>query len=323
MTVHVSVCIPVYGVEKYIERCARSLFEQTMTDGIEFIFVNDCTKDKSIEILEQVLSEYPHRMEQVKIIHHEKNEGLVAARNTGLKHATGDYIIHCDSDDWVDLNMYETMYNKAVETDADVVYCSFICEFSNKKKTYYYSEETASVTEYISKNFDSHISCIFTKLYKRLIALDKSLMCPEDICMGEDVLRNAQMLAKCKKIKCAPNVFYHYFKGNAQSISLKLSITHIRQLCAVANILENVHFDDLPDFHLLLKHNVLFQALKTSGLSANEYKKLFSLSTYKQVLQLKYTPFWKRFLLAIANISYPLANKLCLLLLKVKYRGCF
>ena len=129
----VSVCIPVYGVEKYIERCARSLFEQTMKDGIEFIFVNDCTKDKSIEILEQVLGEYPERKEQVKIIHHEKNKGLVAARKTGLAHATGDYIIHCDSDDWVDLNLYETMYNKAVEVNADVVCCPFLQFFSAEK----------------------------------------------------------------------------------------------------------------------------------------------------------------------------------------------
>ena len=68
----ISVCIPVYGVEKYIERCARSLFEQTMTDGIEFIFVNDCTKDRSIEILENVLTEYPARQKQTRIIHHKK-----------------------------------------------------------------------------------------------------------------------------------------------------------------------------------------------------------------------------------------------------------
>ncbi|MBO5667722.1 MAG: glycosyltransferase family 2 protein, partial [Lentisphaeria bacterium] len=91
MDIKVSVCIPVYGVEKYIERCARSLFEQTMRDGIEFIFVNDCTPDKSIEILEQILSEYPHRQEQTKIIHHKQNGGLVAARNTGLAHASGEY----------------------------------------------------------------------------------------------------------------------------------------------------------------------------------------------------------------------------------------
>ena len=126
----VSVCIPVYGVEKYIERCARSLFEQTMTDGIEFIFVNDCTNDRSIEILEQILSEYPQRKNQVKIIHHDTNQGLTGARNTALKYAQGEYIIHCDSDDWVDIKMYENMYNKAIETDADMVYCDYKLESS-------------------------------------------------------------------------------------------------------------------------------------------------------------------------------------------------
>ena len=119
--IKVSVCIPVYGVEKYIERCARSLFEQTMSDGIEFIFVNDCTPDKSIEILEKVLAEYPHRKKQTQIINHEKNSGLVAARKTGLAHATGEYIIHCDSDDWVDVDFYQVMYETAINNNADVV----------------------------------------------------------------------------------------------------------------------------------------------------------------------------------------------------------
>ena len=87
----VSVCIPVYGVEKYIERCARSLFEQTMKDDIEFIFVDDCTPDKSIEILQKVLEEYPERKNQVKIIRHETNKGLTGARNTALKHVNVTY----------------------------------------------------------------------------------------------------------------------------------------------------------------------------------------------------------------------------------------
>ena len=98
----VSVVIPVYGVEKYIERCARSLFEQTMQEGIEYIFVDDCSPDRSIEILEKVLKEYPHREPQVKIIQHSKNQGIFYTRNTGVENATGEYIIHCDSDDWVE-----------------------------------------------------------------------------------------------------------------------------------------------------------------------------------------------------------------------------
>ena len=71
----ISVVIPVYGVEKYIEQCARSLFEQTMQEGIEYVFVDDCSPDRSIEILEEVFKEYPHRDPQVKIIRHPKNPG--------------------------------------------------------------------------------------------------------------------------------------------------------------------------------------------------------------------------------------------------------
>ncbi len=102
----VSVIIPVYGVEKYIERCARSLFEQTL-DDIEYLFIDDCTPDKSIEMLKQVLEDYPHRKPQVVIHRMEQNSGQAAVRKWGMQNAIGDYVIHCDSDDWVELTMYE------------------------------------------------------------------------------------------------------------------------------------------------------------------------------------------------------------------------
>ena len=124
----VSVLVPVYGVEKYIERCARSLFEQTM-DDIEFIFVDDCTPDHSIEILKSVIEEYRLRFAEkkyeVRIERLPTNSGLAAVRRHGIQLATGDYIINCDSDDWVDVTMYEKMYNKAIEEDADMVVCDY------------------------------------------------------------------------------------------------------------------------------------------------------------------------------------------------------
>ena len=115
----ISVVIPIYHVEAFIERCARSLMVQTM-DDVEYIFVDDCSPDGSIDILKHVVAEYPQR--KVQIIRHEVNRGLPAARNTGLSHATGDYIFHCDSDDYLEHDALEKMYNKAVETDADIVY---------------------------------------------------------------------------------------------------------------------------------------------------------------------------------------------------------
>ena len=98
--IKVSVIVPIYEVERYIERCARSLFEQTMLSGIEFIFVDDCTPDYSIEILHNTLKEYPEREAQVTILTHSANKGLAAARKTGVRAARGEYISHCDSDDW-------------------------------------------------------------------------------------------------------------------------------------------------------------------------------------------------------------------------------
>lgn len=122
--IKVSVIIPIFGVEKYIERCARSLFSQTLQE-MEYIFVDDCTQDRSIQILEKVRSEYPERQEQVIILHHLENKGLPQARKTGIKVARGEYIAHCDSDDWVEETIYEKMYKFANGTDTDIVYCDF------------------------------------------------------------------------------------------------------------------------------------------------------------------------------------------------------
>ena len=107
MNSKVSIVVPVYGVEKYIERCARSLFTQTFGD-IEYIFVNDCTKDSSMQVLEFVMKDYPAR--NVRIINKEKNEGLPQARKTGVLASTGDFIMHIDSDDWVEHDIVEKLY---------------------------------------------------------------------------------------------------------------------------------------------------------------------------------------------------------------------
>ena len=120
----VSVIVPVYKVEKYIDRCAVSLFEQTL-DDIEYLFIDDCTPDKSIEILKQVLEEYPQRKNQVVIHRMEHNSGQAKVREWGMRNATGEYVLHCDSDDWVDVHMYEEMYKKAKEKNADVVLCDY------------------------------------------------------------------------------------------------------------------------------------------------------------------------------------------------------
>lgn len=149
----VSVIIPVYGVEKYIERCARSLFEQTL-DDIEYLFIDDCTPDKSVEILKHVLEEYPQRKNQVVIHRMEQNSGQAKVREWGMRNATGEYVIHCDSDDWVDIHMYEKMYKKSVSADYDIVVCD-----------YYESDGTSRIInkEYIPDKVEEAMSSILLK----------------------------------------------------------------------------------------------------------------------------------------------------------------
>lgn len=128
----VSVIIPVYKAEVFIEKCCRTLFNQTLED-IEYVFVNDCSPDDSIQIIQRTLSEFPHRNSQVKIYSNPENLGVKKTREKGIALATGEYLIHCDSDDWIDLNMYETMYHTAKKDNADLVICGYTIEYRNKQ----------------------------------------------------------------------------------------------------------------------------------------------------------------------------------------------
>lgn len=120
----ISVIVPVYNVSRYVERCARSLFSQTM-DELEFIFVDDCSPDNSIDIIKNVLMEFPERANSVVFCYHNENKGLPTARKTGFEHSRGQYIAHCDSDDWISPDMYSTMYIAARENCSDIVYCDY------------------------------------------------------------------------------------------------------------------------------------------------------------------------------------------------------
>lgn len=209
-----SVIIPIYNTEKFIERCLRSLFEQTL-DDIEYIFINDCTPDNSMAILETVLKEYPHRINQVKIINHEQNQGQAGARSSGMKAMTGEYMIHCDPDDWIELNMYELMINEIINTDSDVVICD-----------YYRETETEQIV--CNNRFDSRpeqilsstslftlwCRCIRTSLIKQ-----HQIYPYIGINMWEDIGIVARLYYYTNKISYLNIPLYHYNKINNISIS--------------------------------------------------------------------------------------------------------
>ena len=214
----VSVIVPVYGVEKYIERCARSLFEQTL-DDIEFIFINDCTKDHSVDILKSVLKEYPQRLHQTRIVDMSTNSGLAAVRRHGIQIASGDFIAHCDSDDWVDTNMYKSMYEEAIISKSDIVICDFYqTDGTNHKqiKACYSVEHDNAVLKMLQgKGYWS----TWNKLISRSL-YDKVEYYPK-VNTGEDMVLIIQLMYFSNKISYIATPLYYYMTNENSIIRNK------------------------------------------------------------------------------------------------------
>lgn len=186
MEYSVSVIIPVYNVGKFIERCVRSLMEQTM-DNVEYIFVDDASPDNSIQILQKVIADYPNRRDNVRILTHAENKGLPAARNTGLAVATGEYIFHCDSDDFVEKNLLSTLYETACNENADIVWSDYYISYPNNER--YLKQPSYDTPEAALKGMlhGRMKYNVWNKLAKRSLYIEHNIEFPAGYAMGEDM----------------------------------------------------------------------------------------------------------------------------------------
>lgn len=214
----ISIIVPIYNVEKYIERCCRSLFEQTLSD-LEYIFVDDCSPDNSISIVKSVVEEYPNRKNQVHIIKHHSNKGLTCARNSGIAIATGTYIAHCDSDDYVDTLMYEKLYNAAIDQGgADIITCDFNFVYPDRIQRH----DIFMVDDSHDKTLINYIRSGWTTLWcmivKKEIYDEHHLRSPEDIIYTEDFWLGVRLMYFANKMTNVHEPLYYYNQENTTSI---------------------------------------------------------------------------------------------------------
>lgn len=261
----VSVIIPIYKVERFIERCAVSLMEQTL-EKVEYIFVNDASPDESISILYDVIKRYPSRKEQVKIITHEENKGLPAARNTGLAVATGEYVFHCDSDDFVECDMLESLYNKAKECGADIVWCDFFLTFE-KNERYMKQPEFVTPKEALKSMLSGAMKFnVWNKLVKRSLYTDNGISFPSGYGMGEDMTMML-LFANAQNVAYVPHAFYHYVKLNTGAFSQTYSERHLVELKynvhRITDYMQVKFGDELEQELAFLKLDVKFPFLIT------------------------------------------------------------
>lgn len=238
----VSILVPIYGVEKYISRCAHSLFGQTY-EKIEFIFVNDCTKDSSIQILKSVIDNYPQRKKSIKIISHESNRGLGAARNTAVLESLGDFLLVVDSDDWLELDAVEKLVNKQIETDADLVRGNFVVEFSHSAEIVKIPQFD-SVKEYCIACLTKLIPInIWGQLIKRDLYIDNNVCVEEGCNMAEDYQVTPLLVYYSKTVAWEDSPLYHYDCSNMSSYTHAMKETNMTQILHSHELLKSFFVD--------------------------------------------------------------------------------
>ena len=208
----VSVIVPVYGVEAYIGQCARSILGQTYPQ-LECIFVNDGTPDRSMEILSEVVKEFPER--QVVVVNKE-NGGLPRARWSGLEVATGEYIMHVDSDDWLEPDAAARLVEEALRTDADLVYCDFWKEYGSRHKldherTYTVQDKVLWMRRLYNNGAYGYVWCKFARK-----SLYQDMFVPR-FNMHEDIVFSTQLIWRASRIAQLSVPLIHYRRTNSTS----------------------------------------------------------------------------------------------------------
>ena len=262
----VSVLVPVYNVEAYIARCARSVLGQTYSN-LEFIFVDDGCTDSSIDILKAIIDESSHHQEKCTIIHHGQNKGLAAARNTAMANCHGDFVFHVDSDDWVEPDAIELLVKKQQETGADIVYTRGYYKHDKKAlkiDCHGWSNDKDSTLANILQ--DKATICVWSKLIKRNLYTDNTIECDERGSFYEDYQVLPRLVYYSQMMACLDAFIYHYDRSNPSSFcaniakSIDIQRQGLRSILVVRDFFqdkEQRYLELVRRFYLCYANNML------------------------------------------------------------------
>lgn len=215
--ISVSVIVPVYHVEPYIERCVRSLLAQTVPD-MELIFVDDASPDNSMQILQRVLDENEDCSHQIQIIHNDQNLGLSSTRRVGFLAARGEYVATCDSDDWVEPEMYERLYQAIRVSQSDIAFCDYVWEYQDHSEPWVFAS-MSDPQQYLQSAADPHkfAGSIWVHLMRRELAIQATSEIAS-VNYGEDLYTMIHAYYYAKKVCHIHQTLYHYNHCNPGSL---------------------------------------------------------------------------------------------------------
>jgi glycosyltransferase involved in cell wall biosynthesis len=271
--VKVSIVIPVYNVKPYLKRCLNSVFSQGYTD-FEIILIDDCSTDGSYEEAKRILNDWEG---SYKILKHEVNKGLGAARNTGISVAKGEFFSFLDSDDWISSDFLEKLVRSAEEDNAEIVICEYYKYWEDNQKQHIKS--TFTLKDLTNKNLcialATESSC--DKLFKSSLFYENNIIFAEGI-KSEDVATVPRLIARASRVSIVPEPLYFYFQRKGSlSLSSSFKVYDLKKAFEITK----------DDLYTNYKDEVEFFAIRylVYGLTLNMIKSNFKHDTIKEHLE--------------------------------------
>jgi glycosyltransferase involved in cell wall biosynthesis len=316
----ISVIVPVYNVEPYLDRCIGSIVNQTYKN-LEIILVDDGSTDDSGKICDQ----WKEKDSRIKVIH-KKNGGLSDARNTGMKQMTGKYVAFVDSDDWIEVSMYERMIKMIKKSHADICECGFQRKSSEKEKTIQATEQKkiimdkkAALEAVVTQKIEP---VVWNKLYKRVKIENIMFQVGK---YNEDEFWTYLAVDKIQKMIQIPDVLYNYFQRADSIINTSYSL---KRLDGLQGRYERMQYlKQYPDIYHIAKRNMYFECMfhyqmGLMYLTGQEFEKSKkTIKNYKKKIHISFKDFlkydWKeKIFFCMSKISF---QGVCVLRNKMGY----
>lgn len=324
----VSILIPVYNVELYIEKCLNSIFANTIIKDCEIILLNDKSTDNSLNIVESVIKNNPSLKNNIKIYQHEKNEGIAKTRADLLNYASGKYFIFVDSDDYVEKNYLELLYNKAKETDSDIAVCDYIVHDLKGNVNVEQFGITGTAYECIkAKLLGKNVAYLPVKLVKTEIVKNNNLSFISGLNLCEDDWFTFEIFCYANRIEYVQQPLYHYVLRK-KSISMQLfDDSKVNSVIEYTNKIEQLllsKFDNQEIKELIFYRKMNRKKYLLLNVNIKKQKELRKLWIEKntKIQDIKFNIIFKVILLGKNKLLYSLLLFL-LMFIKIIRRKCF
>lgn len=272
--IKVSIVIPVYNASKYLDRCIDSLLAQTL-DSLEFIFVDDCSQDQSVTIIRNRLVDFEQAGFNVKVLQHAVNKGSSAARNTGLKEVTGEYIGWVDADDYISSNMMKVLYDMIAKERADLVCCDFDMVYPDGRVVKRPQPQPTSAEAFIKMLMIGTIQgMLWNKLFKSSIIKSNDIHFVEGANLGEDRNVLIKVLCFCQTILYKSESLYYYMQENVDSITRDVKMSRVyEEIRNTEDVMEFMSTKGISyDFDSALKLKFRSKAKLLNSVDINDFK---------------------------------------------------